>query len=80
MTPEEWESMRERFTKIAMRHENISHCTAIFADQFPQDLVREIEQITKSEGREAIADFCAAFVEDVARGNITYDDIYGNAE
>lgn len=80
MTRERWEGMRERFTKVAKRHENISHCTKVFLDGLTEDLVREIEDLTKSQGREAMADFCAALIEDIVSGEVTYDDIFGEAE
>lgn len=80
MTPQEWDGLREQYSKIATRHENISHCTAVFLDLLSQDLVREIEAFTKSQGREAMADFCAALVMSIAEGEITHEDVYGAPE
>ncbi len=80
MTPDQWEKRRERYAKIAERHENISNCTAALAGKFPPEHIPELEELFKSKGRDAIADFCAAFIESVVQGEITYEDIYGKSE
>jgi len=75
MTRQEWDGLRKRYSKIARRHENISHCTAVFSEKLQAPDIAELEEDIGAKGVEAIADFCAAFVMGVGDGSITYEHV-----
>jgi hypothetical protein len=79
MTPKQWERLREHYAKPARRHENISNCTAIFMARLSAEEIQPLEEKYKTKGREAVADFCADYIEGVASGEITYEDVHGKS-